>query len=274
MHKNRSPDNASSEPLREIPCNSPQQPKSSRKKASQSPLTQSTARRHVASHSRKQAEPGTAVKSPDSTSADQVKEVSNSPISQLRIRKTRENKRPATSKVLNQGRESIVVHKRATKENNSMRLQIKEASPPGIDIFDASIATPTSEGSLMPTGLAADRRLSVEKRESQGNSAAKRRVLSKVMGTLQGMARTPASERDTSSTGSLIRRLSGKGSRNIVNVSTFDMHATPYLISRPASASSDIKEIVNGLVLCPLFFGTYTCPVRKLMSVKPGRGIH
>lgn len=251
MQKNRSSDIVTSEPLREIACNSSQQLKSSRKKESQSSLSQSTPRRKIASHSRKQAEAGAAVKSPDPACTDQGKEASNSPISQLRVRKTRENKRPATSKVSNSGRESVVVRKGPTKDNSSrVNLQTKEGSPLGVDQFNASMAIPTSEGSLVPTALAADRRLSVEKRESQGNSAAKRRVLSKVMGTLQGMTRTPTGERDTSSSGSLIRRLSGKGSRSIGNVSTFDVNANSYLISRPPSVSSEIKGIVNGLVLC------------------------
>ena len=249
MQKNRPSNNASGEPLREIPCNGSQQPKGSSKKGSQSSLSQGTPRRSIPFQSRKQAEHGAAVNNSDSASADQGKEVSNSPISQLRVRKTRENRRPATSKVLNPGRESTVVHKRVAKENNSgVNLHTKEGLSHGVDIFDASMATPTSESSLVPAALAADRRISVEKREAQGNSAAKRRVLSKVMGTLQGMTRTPASERDTSSSGSLIRRFSGKGSRNVVNASSFDVNANPYLTSKPGSVSSEIKESVVGLV--------------------------
>ena len=249
MQKSGLSNSVSGKPLQDVSNNNLQHLKSSRKQQSQSSVPQSTSRRNASLHSRKQTEPETAVQTPDSASTGRRKDVGNSPVSQLRIRKNRDNRRPPASRVSNPSRESSVAQKRGAKENEGKsNIQIEDELPCDFDIFAAGAAIPASEGSMIPTALVADRRPSVEKREPQGNPAAKRRVFSKVMGTLQGMTRTPVTGRDIGSTGSLIRRLSGKGSRNAVNASAFDVNAFHDVTFAAGSVSSETIENLEGLV--------------------------
>ena len=246
MQKSRLSDSVSGKPLQDVSHNASQHLKGSRRQQYQSSVPQSTPRRNVPLHTRKQVEHGNAVRTPDSAFTERSKEAANSPISQLKIRKNRENRRPATGKVASASRGSSLGQKSGTKKKESRTsLHAGDEVPRDADIFAVGVATPPNEDSMIPSALVANRRHSDEKREPQGNPVARRRVFSKVMDTLQGMTRTPVPSRDTSSSGSLIRRLSGKGSRNGVNASTSELNGHSDVDIVHVSTSSETMHNVD-----------------------------
>ena len=246
MQNKNSRENATNPPLREISNNKPQQVKGLKRQQSRPSLGHGTPRRVAPLHPRKPKESLKSCRSPGSSTTKRSSDVESSPISQLNIRKIRDSRHQTTAAKTKPCEKSAQKRNTDKKDYTASTLEVNDALPHDTDIFTSG---PTITGDRVSPDVPAavtGRRSSLIRRESRSSSDGKKKVFSRVMGTLHEMTRTPGNSRDHHSSGSLRRMLSGKDSGSAVNTSSFNINiysdASPVPGSGSGSGSSGIPE--------------------------------